>query len=712
MARRIGLFRPAQTPRPPALALGFLAAYVVCTLLSYSFTTTIGGLAVLWICNGVLAAALLLLSRQEALVVALLCTVTDFLSALHLGSPAPRAALIAGCDLSEALVAAVLTRRFCGAGLDLNVLSRFRSFALFAALPATLLIGTLGASLSTLLFKQAFGPIWITWVLGDFLGMMIGAPAALLLARFKRYDIGAAASVPERLALMVAIAAASALIFNQNDPRLLFVIFPVGLLVVIRLSTPYTAMAVMVIAATASAATVTGHGPVAAYNTQGDPSLILGLQVYLCTILLSAIVLSSVLDQRARAQAGLQRALAASRSARRDAVDAAGAKGRFLAVMSHEMRTPLNGVAGHAQLLAARSDLSAEGRTHVEVLQASCQVLLSLINDVLDYSTTDNGQLRLETGPFAMAEVVRRTAQIVEPMLAGRPVTLDVAVGAVDGVTHLGDSRRVAQVLLNLLGNAVKYTERGHIRVEVERRTRGEADLLKIRVHDTGIGVAADKRDLLFRPFSQVDSGVTRNFDGAGLGLAISKSLVDLMGGQIGMRGEAGGGSEFWFEIPCPPTATVAPLIAAPSVPAAGLGQARILVVDDHPVNRQVASMMLIAAGFDVECAEDGLQAVEAVGARDFDMVFMDLHMPVMDGLTACRTIRALDGGRRRTPVVAVTAAATAEDVERCRAAGMDAPIAKPISYDALVDAVARYGLHTAENRVSRPDPEGLAATR
>jgi signal transduction histidine kinase/CheY-like chemotaxis protein len=711
MARRIGLFRPAQTPRSPILALAFLAAYVACMILSYTWTATSGGLAVLWICNGVLTAALLLLPRQQVVVLAALCVLADMLTAIRLGSPPLRAILISACDLGEALLAAVLIRRFCGAGLDLNVLARFRSFALFAALPATLLVGTLGAALGALALNQNFGAAWVTWCLGDFLGMLIGAPAALLLARFRRYDIGATASVPERLALLVAIAAATATIFNQNDPRLLFVVFPVGLLVVIRLSTPYTAMAVLIIAAIASAATVTGHGPVAAYNVVGGPSLILGLQIYLCTILLSAIVLSSVLDQRARAQAGLRRALAASRSARRDAVDAAGAKGRFLAVMSHEMRTPLNGVAGHAELLAARSDLSVEGRTHVELVQASCQVLLSLINDVLDYSKTDNGQLRLETGPFSMAEVVRRTAAIVQPMLAGRPVTLEVAVGAVDGATHLGDSRRVAQVLLNLLGNAVKFTERGHIRVEIERRTRGAADLLKIRVHDTGIGIAADKRDLLFQPFTQVDSGVSRNFDGAGLGLAISRSLVELMGGQIGMRGEPGGGSEFWFEIPCPATTAPVPLLAAPPGPAQGLGQARVLVVDDHPVNRQVASMMLIAAGYDVECAEDGLQAVEAASARDFDIVFMDLHMPVMDGLTACMTIRALEGARRRTPVVAVTAAATSEDVERCRVAGMDAHIAKPISYDALVDAVARHGLHTGSSRAALGNLDSLVAT-
>jgi signal transduction histidine kinase/CheY-like chemotaxis protein len=418
---------------------------------------------------------------------------------------------------------------------------------------------------------------------------------------------------------------------------------------------------------------------------------VLILQTYLTTVVFSAIVLSGVLAQRARAQAGLRRALTAARSARREAVAAAGAKGRFLAVMSHEMRTPLNGIAGHAQILARRDDLPEPVREQLAIISASSDVLLSLINDVLDYSRTDAGSLQLSIAPFSIAEVCARICDIVRPNLEGRPISLRLDVAEARGAFHLGDERRVAQILLNLLGNAAKFTERGAITVEVARQPQAVGlDLIRLTITDTGIGVAQIQQGLLFQPFSQVDSGVSRNFEGAGLGLAISKALVDFMGGRIGVVSAPGAGSEFWVELPLRPTAAPADRPETTGQedaddPAGGY----VLVVDDHPVNRQVATMILAAAGFDVEHAENGAEALAAVAAKSFDVIFMDLHMPVLDGLSACRAIRALGGAAGRTPIIAMTAAALPEDVERCLAAGMDAHIAKPIDHNQLI-ALAR----------------------
>jgi CheY-like chemotaxis protein len=258
-----------------------------------------------------------------------------------------------------------------------------------------------------------------------------------------------------------------------------------------------------------------------------------------------------------------------------------------------------------------------------------------------------------------------------------------VDVAAVEGQWRSGDQRRLSQVLLNLLGNAAKFTDKGTIRVIAAAEGR---DLVRLTVEDTGIGVPPDKLDSLFTPFFQADSGDTRNFSGAGLGLAIVQSLVVLMGGAVGVESRPGEGSRFWVEVPLPPAAHeegAKPVEPEPP-PEAPL---RVLVVDDHPVNRQVAMLMLDAAGIAVDTACNGAEAVEAVKDHDFDAVFMDLHMPVMDGLTATRAIRELPGERGLTPIIAMTAAALPEDVARCNAAGMDGHISKPIEHAALLEA-------------------------
>jgi integral membrane sensor domain MASE1 len=254
------LFRPSQTPRSPLLAPGFAGAYIVLAILAYAWTTSTAGLAVLWICTGVMAAGLLLLPARSAVAVAAICMATDFVAAIFSGASWPRALLISACDMSEAVVAAVLIRRYCGAGLDMNKLTRFRNFVLMAALSATVGFGILGALLSSLSFGDKMFEDSVVWVVGDFLGMMIGTPTALLLARFSRYEGGATASAPERAILITLVVAVAGIIFSLNQPQLLYALFPIGLLVIIRLSTPYAALAVLIIAFIASGATVTGQG--------------------------------------------------------------------------------------------------------------------------------------------------------------------------------------------------------------------------------------------------------------------------------------------------------------------------------------------------------------------------------------------------------------------------------------------------------------------
>lgn len=681
------LFRPAQTVRHPLLPLAFLAAYVVSAVFAYVLTRGSGGLAVLWINNGILAAALLLLPRIPAIQVAILCTITDGLAAAISGSPPGQAMLIAGCDLLESVAVAVMLRRVGGAALDPTSLQRFPHVVLLAFLPVTLLVSTVGTTLSAILFGHTFTDLWFVWAGGDFLGMMFGLPCAVLLARFRQFDKHSPAGAVERVVWIAISAGSAAAIFFFGHAPLLYLFFPVGLMVVLRLSPPVSQVAILAFAMVAAGATVFGFGPLAD-NAPDMNQRILGLQLYLASLQGCALVLTGVLTQRSRAQHALRRALATARQTRAAAFEAAGAKGRFLAVMSHEMRTPLNGIAGYAQLLAARQDLPVDAREQLRTIESSSEVLLGLISDVLDYSRNETAGLQLVERPFSLSGALTRSLDIVRPMLANRQIQLVLDSDIPDGLMHQGDERRLTQVLMNLLGNAAKFTEEGMITVTATCRpnAHGGGDALTISVHDTGIGIPADKLDLLFTPFSQVDVSDRRSFAGAGLGLAISQSLIHRMGGTIGVESVDGEGSRFWIAL------TLPRCIASEMAVQAALEDidprtGRVLVVDDHPVNRQVATLMLQAAGFEVATAVNGVEAVDAVRAGGFDLVFMDLHMPVMDGLTACRAIRALEGAAGGLPVIAMTAAAMPEDIDRCHAAGMTGHIAKPIRQEELLQA-------------------------
>lgn len=685
----MNLFRTVQTERHPLLPFALLATYIASAALAYTLTTGAGGLAVMWINNGLLAGALLLLPRIPAIQVAILCTITDFLGAAISGTPPAQAMLIAGCDVLEAVAAAVLVRRVGGAALDVTILYRFRRITLLAVLPATLAVATLGSTLSATLFGNDFLHVWLAWAAGDFLGMMLGLPGVLLLARFQRFNHSGSARPWERYLWIAMALASAAALFLTDHPALYYLFFPVGLLLVLRLSPPFALLAVLAFAMVAAGATVTAPGA-PTFLSSDISGRILWLQLYLASLQFSALVLIGVLSQRIRAQTASRRALATARETRKEAIEAAGAKGRFLAVMSHEMRTPLNGIAGHAQLLSARSDLTADVQRQIRTISDSSEVLLGLISDVLDYSRNESGSLQLVERPFSANDVIARALEIVRPLLAGRDIDLVMRSDIPDDIAHVGDERRLAQVLLNLLGNAAKFTERGRITVSAECRPTqtGDADVLTITVHDTGIGIPAEKLDLVFTPFSQADASDQRSYAGAGLGLTISRSLIERMGGAIGVESQVGAGSQFWISL----TLRRAPLARASAgehlAVETGARQVQVLIVDDHPVNRQVATLMLEAAGMAVSTAENGALAVEAVQSHAYDLVLMDLHMPVMDGLSACRAIRALGGPAAAVPVVAMTAAAMPEDIDRCLAAGMNAHIAKPIRQDELLQVV------------------------
>jgi CheY-like chemotaxis protein/nitrogen-specific signal transduction histidine kinase len=371
----------------------------------------------------------------------------------------------------------------------------------------------------------------------------------------------------------------------------------------------------------------------------------------------------------------------------REAAEAASrARSQFLAVMSHEIRTPLNAILGLADLLGD-TGLSLEQEGYVHTVQESGRHLLDLLNDVLDFSKIDSGAIELECAPFAPRAVLETVRAMVAPRAEEQGLRLTIAAAPAVPEWVLGDARRLRQVLLNLVGNAVKFTRAGEVAAGLDAVALGADWRLEGEVRDTGIGIAPEVLARLFQEFTQADGSVTRRFGGTGLGLAICRRLLEAMGGTITAESQPGVGSAFRFSL----TVGVAPDGAVAGVSShAAHGPLRILVAEDNRVNRLVATRILQRQGHAVEAVEDGEAALAAVRDGGFDVVLMDVMMPVMDGLQATRAIRALPAPAGHVTVIGLTATASRDSEAACRAAGMDGFALKPITPECLADQIAR----------------------
>ena len=684
---------------PPAWA--YVVLFAASQLIGHWSVATYGAVLI-WLSNGILAAALLQLHRRPAVGVVLTCFLINIASNIVRGDPGVFIWLNAVMNFGEAALAALLARRVCGAALDMRRPRRLLAFATLAATPAVAATAALGFGVlilsgqMPLTIAAAFSVY--SFVIVELLGLLLVTPVLLLIARTHRFEGVTRARWPEAAGLMALTLAVTALVFWQDDAPLGFLCSLPLLLIALRLSPAMAAVALIVVATVSGVGTLTGHGPVHLTRLVDIPGLEtvspmlrrLGMyNLFLLAMVATVLPVSTVMTERRRLEARLRARTLAAQEARRRAEDAAAARSRFLAMMSHEMRTPLNSVAGFADVLAERPGLDAAAVRQARQIRESSDGLLMLVEDILDFARGDD---TLANEPLDLAAAARETVlpSLVVAQARGLKLTVDDRLPP--HARFSADRRALRQALHPLVANAVKFTERGEIVVRLDRA----ADGVCIRVSDTGCGIEPSILPDLFEAFAQGDASIRRNHSGVGLGLALAARHVRRMGGRIDVDSRLGEGSTFILHLPVDRVADaddVEDARAGDDAAARAPEPDRepcVLVVDDHPVNREVARIMLEAFGCAVVEVCDGQQALDAVARQSFDLVLMDVRMPNMDGLEATRRIRATEGAETRLSIVAMTADAMPEDVTRCLAAGMNAHMAKPINQAGLLAMVNR----------------------
>ncbi|HGM7445838.1 TPA: ATP-binding protein [Pseudomonas aeruginosa] len=418
--------------------------------------------------------------------------------------------------------------------------------------------------------------------------------------------------------------------------------------------------------------------------------------------------LASGLDRASREQ---EQAISQLISAREEAEQANRAKSDFLAMMSHELRTPMNGVLGMLQLLET-TEQTREQAEYTALATESTEHLLKVINDILDFSRIERGALELECIPFNLLELVQGSALVFQHSAQQRGLALELQIQAgLENIEVCGDPTRIRQILVNLLGNALKFTEEGTIHLSLEWQALDHDVLwLTCAVHDSGIGISPERLEHMFDAFQQADSSISRRYGGTGLGLAIARTLAERMGGTLQAESKEGSGSTFTLEIPLPFQQSPAHRQQAAGDAAPVAAGQEILLVEDNPVNQTVIEAMLRSLGYRVTLVADGIQAVRSAERQRYDAILMDCRLPVLDGYSATREIRAQENGRQ-VPIIALTANALQGDRENCLQAGMNDYLAKPFKRAELQRILQRWigsqpELPVTSNETGRGEPE------
>ena len=651
----------------------------------------------IWVSNAFAVTALLRNKRSNWPVLLLLAAAADT-AAGALSNPLLLALGIACCDFFEILAVALLVETTGITTLDSGIWAMARLALICLAVPVVSSTG--GTVLLMLFYGVPFWTSWIIWYLSVAFGLLTVIPLLLSWTDPSLRILRSRGVIVPVVALAALTGTVGYITFTGVLPDR-FAVFPFLLLATFNGRLLGATTTTVTLAAVAIWCTMTGHGPIAALTHVSAAEKIQLLQLYIVTVLISTLPVAAVLEQR-------ERLLAQLRETTKAAQAAALAKSEFIAVMSHEIRTPMTGVLGLADLLI-KADLPAKERDYVAGIRSSGQHLLTLINDMLDFSRIEAEKLELEAIEFGLPDLLEQVRSLMAPQAATRGLDLRFDLAPHSLPLLRGDPTRLKQVLVNLVGNAIKFTHKGSITVAVcQHAAKNGMDRFHFEVLDTGIGIPKEKQAILFQAFSQADSSTTRQYGGSGLGLAICKKLVTAMEGEIGVESVQGIGSRFWFEVPLrlgehkaiPAIAHDAFLAEEPR---------RVLLVEDVELNQVLITDMLHAHGHEVTLAVNGMEAVALAAQGGFDVILMDVQMPVMDGVEATHRIRRLPPPANAVPILALSANVMRTEMERYLAAGMNGALSKPVDWPQLFKALAQCGGPGQKPAASAPPP-GTAA--